>query len=188
MNKTINFCGNCPFYHTEYDDFSVGLDVTNTCCLAYYLKQEEYFVSFENSSEYSTIEPIDNTESKFDSPKWCPLKKESEFVFSFKSFSKERIDDINSISEKIEEFDKSLENCDDDYYYTPEFEEKSKKSSELHKKLSELYSNEEPSFDNSYKEEINKSVDEIKEQMKLIEDATNQLQDVLIKLSNDENI
>jgi hypothetical protein len=184
MNKTVNFCGNCPFFNTEYDDYAVGLDTTNTCCLAYNLKQEDYIVSFDNSHDYSEIEPINNCTEKFGSPEWCPLKKD-EYTFSFKPFSENRISKINSISDSIDELNDFLDSTND--CDSPEFVEKMKQSAELHDKMRELLNNEETPFNESFQTEINKSVDEIKEQMKLIENATIQLHDTLSKLGN-ENI
>jgi len=184
MNKTINFCGNCPFFHTEYDDFAVGMDTTNMCCLAYNLKQEEYVVSYCNSHECENDEIVDKESSDFGTPEWCPLKKD-EYSFSFKPFSKNRLDDINLISKQIEELNDFLDHTDD--YESVEFVDKMKQSTDLNNKFSELLKNEELSFDDSFQRDINKSVDEIKVQMAQIENATAKLQDVLINLGKDEN-
>jgi hypothetical protein len=168
MKTTVNFCGNCPFYVTNYDDFAIGKSTWYTCNLALYLKEQEYFLpdcdEFDEDCEES-----DNLVS----PDWCPLKKE-ECSFEFNPFSAERLEDIDKNDDEIKKLTDFFEMREDEIDYDdPEFIKKTNQLTELYNKSAELYSNEEPNFE----EDINEQLDKIREQLVSLEEVGNKLKD-----------
>jgi hypothetical protein len=90
MRKIINDCGECPFMHTEYDDYAVGSTTTELCVLAKYLELD-YFIDVGT-------------------PEWCPLKKE-EYSFKFKGDSE--ITSEKVIADFQEDFNKKVDEIKD---------------------------------------------------------------------------
>jgi len=171
MKKIVNGCVNCPFYHTEYDDYSMGEPEKNICVLSQYLKLDNYFIELDEN-EYS--------------PEWCPIKNE-EYTLKFKEFSDKIKSDISTINKKIYEheyqYDKNSDNDDFDYVAN-NIEHK-----ELYKKLDELMMNDElESNDDDIKEDFNNSIDQVKNQLTNLEKLGNKLNDELNNLSNLGNI
>lgn len=104
MELKIKCCGNCPFCVTEYDDYSIGNDTTETCNLAYFLKKDEYYINLYNRSDIDNIKYCEycedfniddecisdenafdetkcaccdiNNEEYISIPEWCPLNDE----------------------------------------------------------------------------------------------------------------
>jgi hypothetical protein len=167
MKKTINFCGNCPFKYSDYDDWAVGYSTCTVCTLAQFLKLNEYLILVSNGDE------------EVKTPDWCPLKTD-EYTFNFKEFSVERKQEIDSTWEEIEVLQDYFDNGYDLDYDDPEVVEKNNKVQALYTKLGELQSNEEETYD--FKAELNKSIDEIKEQLSTLEDVGNKLEESLKKL------
>ena len=168
MKKTINFCGNCPFSYSDYNDFAVGYSTVNVCTLAQFLKLKNYCISVNNGDEVLIT------------PEWCPLKTE-EFTFGFKEFSVERKQEINSTWKEIEMLENCFDNIDDYADYdAPENVENSIQLQNLYTKLGELQNNEESLFDNEdFQNELSKNLDEIKKQLSTLEDVGNKLQESL---------
>ena len=171
MKKTVNYCGNCPFFTTQFDDFAIGDAFTYTCNLAQFQKNDEYFLTGENEV-----------------PEWCPLKKE-ECTFQFNKFSPERLKEIEDVITEIRELEDWFET--EEYYHTDfkdaEYLEKDKRLNELYDKSSEMYSNEEVLFDiKEFQDEINKNVDEIKKQLLILEEAGFKLQESFLNLGKQQ--
>lgn len=166
MKKTVNYCGNCPFFTTQFDDFAIGDMFTYICNLAQFQKNDEYFLTGENEV-----------------PEWCPLKKE-ECTFQFNSFSPQRLKEIEDTIEEIRELEDWFETKE--YYHTDfkndEYLEKDKRLNELCVKSAELYSNEEIPYMQEFQDEINKNIDEIKKQLTMLEDVGNKLQESFLNL------
>lgn len=170
MNKVVNYCGNCPFFVTQFDDFAIGDMFTYTCNLATFQKNQDYFLIGEN-----------------DTPEWCPLKKE-EFTFNFKEFTPERLKEINDVNVEITELENYFETSE---YYHIDFKDEQYlaidyRLSELYIKRNNLYSNEEiPFYETELKDDINKNIDEIKKQLTLLEKASVKLQETYINLGKE---
>jgi hypothetical protein len=165
MKKIVNFCGNCPFSYSDYDDFAVGCSTLNVCTLAQFVKLKDYFIS------------VDNGDEELKTPEWCPLKTD-EFTFTFKEFSVERKQEIDSTCKEIEVLQDYFDNTYDVDYDDPEVVEKNNKVQKLYTKLGELQSNEEQNDE----DELSKSIDIIKEQLLSLENASIILQESLGKL------
>ena len=73
MEQKITCCGDCPFMYTEFDDYAMGPDTSETCAYASFLRynlnkdDQEYFIDSYNGGD-------DEREPK-PTPDWCPLKK-----------------------------------------------------------------------------------------------------------------
>ena len=169
MEKKINFCGNCPFFVIQFDNFE---SVTNTCNLARFQKKEDYSLDFE---------------AYLETPEWCPLKKE-EYLLKFKKFSPERINEINSVKAEIEELEAYF--SEREYYHTDtikneEYVEKDRRLIELYSKLDKLHENEELSFyQEDFQNDILQKVNEIRDQLSDLENAGAALQEAFSKIGN----
>lgn len=169
MKKTVNFCGNCPFLYSDYDDFAVGSSTIDICNLARFLKKPNDCVSVHDDYGY-------DTEST--TPEWCPLKDE-EFVFDFKEFSTERLQEISNIKSDITKIEEFFDMREDEVDYDdPIVVEKNKEISELYYKLDELYNNE----DSTEEEDLNEQLDKIKEQILSLEEVGNKLKNTFNNL------
>ena len=169
MKKTVNFCGNCPFLYSDYDDFAVGCSTVDICNLARFLKKSEDCISvhdgYDNDTESST-------------PEWCPLKEE-EFIFYFKDFSSELLNEISSTKSDIKKLEEFFDMREDEVDYDdPIIEEKSEKIKELYNKLDELYNNE----DSNFEEDLTEQLDKFKEQLLSLEDLGIKLTDTFNNL------
>lgn len=169
MKKTINFCGNCPFLHTIYDDDDFN-KTTFKCSLSDFLNVEfvEYIVD-----PYDVINTIET----------CPLKTE-EFYFKFNSFSNDRLDDINNVKEQIIE----IENFFNENDYDADNDDHVKQNirlSALYDKLDELHNNEEQTFD--FQKDLNDNINKIKEQLEILSDVGNKFNQSINDLNNDKN-
>ena len=67
MNIKVTECGNCTFRHQEYDEWSTGKDMIETCMLKQHIdpSSSDYYIDMY----YSSAE-----EKNLETPKWCPLK------------------------------------------------------------------------------------------------------------------
>lgn len=164
MKKIVNFCGNCPFRYSDYDDFAIGYSTATNCTLAMFLRQKDYCILMSDGDE------------EVKTPEWCPLKNE-EFTFNFKEFSAERTQEIDSTFKEIEELNKYFDTTEVDYY-DPDFLRKDNKLQELYTRLGELQGNEE----SNKEDDLSKSIDIIKEQLLELENASKVLQESLGKL------
>ena len=171
MKTIVNFCGNCPFYVTHYDDFAVGKQTLELCNLAQFLNKKDYFLPEDEETPY-----------------WCPLKKD-EYSYEFRNFSPKRLEEIEIIKSEIKKLEDYVDMVDD--YENPEFIEKSNLLTIKYKKLSELHDNETETdwnnlgFDNDdFQDDINKQIGEIKEQLSALEEAGLQLQKTFNNLGN----
>lgn len=176
MEKKINYCGNCPFFVIEYDDFAVDESITQSCNLAKFEKKEDYFLDI--FLELNT---------DLESPEWCPLKKE-QYSFKFKKFSTERVNEINSVKaevEKLEMYFDEREYNHTDTIKDDEYVKKDKELKELYLKLNNLHENEELTFyQDEIKDGIMEKINEIKDQLEDLENAGTALQDAFSKLGN----
>ena len=165
MEKTVNFCGNCPFCVYDYDDFAVGDMISYRCNLSYFLELKEQF--------------LENNES---TPEWCPLKKE-DFSFKYKKFSDERLKDIKSTKKQIDKLELLIDSIED--YDSEDFKEKSKNLDELYVKIDQLYSSEDSDFFEDFQNDLTQKIEEIKEQLASLEDVGIKLQETFSKLDKD---
>lgn len=163
MKKTINFCGNCPFVYSDYDDFAVGDSTVDICTLARFLNLENDIISVHNEMGYN-----DNS----DTPEWCPLKKE-DYSFSFKEFSEERQKEIDSATSELKELMKIEEQLEDDDV------ELYDKMLKLNKKLIVLCENEEK------EESLEELNEEIQKQLDTLAKETIKLSDTFKNLGNE---
>lgn len=178
MKQTVNFCGNCPFLSSEYDDFAVGHSTVDKCLLAQHLGQDDYFVSIH-----------DNFGQDFEAstPVWCPLKKE-EFSFDFKEFSDERKQNLESTKNEILELENFFDMREDEVDYDdPEIIEKTDNIRKLYSKLNELYSNEELSEDDVLKNEINDGIEKINEQLTLLKEISSKFSETFNVNNNEKD-
>jgi polyhydroxyalkanoate synthesis regulator phasin len=163
MKKTINYCGNCPFSYSDYDDFAIGYSTADICTLSRFLKLKDDCILVSNGDE------------ELKTPNWCPLKTE-EFTFGYKEFSTKRQQEIESTKEELE----ILQNCVEKYedYDNPIAIEMSNNIQNLYNRLGELQSNEnEEDSENYFQTELNENINEIKDQLFKLENAGNKLQD-----------
>lgn len=87
MKKVVNYCGNCPFLYSDYDDYAMGYSTLDICTLSKFLKYKDYIVSKHDSIGF-------NEDSK--TPEWCPIRKEKfELIFNDKN------DEIENNDENI---------------------------------------------------------------------------------------
>lgn len=163
MKKTINFCGNCPFVYSHYDDFAVGDSTLDICTLARFLNLKEDIISVHNEMGYG---------GNSDTPDWCPLKKE-DFTFTFNNFSSERQKEIESVSFELTELMKIEEKLEEDD------EELYAKIQDLNNKLCNLYENEEK------EESLEELNEEIQKQLNTLAQETIKLQDTFKNLGNE---
>ena len=172
MKKTINFCGNCPFSYSDYDDFAVGYSTMNICTLSKFLKLKEDCISMSDGH---------NCDEESKTPNWCPLKTE-EFTFEFKEFSSKRKDEIDSTWKEIEVLRDLSDKYDGDYD-EPNFIEQENKLQGLYTKFGNLQNNEDEILDDGeFNNELIKQIDCIKEQMFELNEVTNKLQETLNNL------
>ena len=168
MKKTVNYCGNCPFLYSDYDDFAVGYSTVDVCNLSRFLKLEKDCISVYDGFE---------NDEKIETPEWCPLKTES-FSFEFKEFSKERLQAIESAKKEIEEYDKFFNMREDEIDYDdPEVIEKTENITKLYTTLNDLYQSEETFNDEDFQNDLNVEIEKIKEQLKNLEDVGSKLQE-----------
>jgi len=167
MKKTINFCGNCPFKYSNYDDYALGYSTVTTCTLSKFLKLEDDCIL------------VSDGEKELKTPNWCPLKTD-EFTFDFKEFSTERKIEIDSTLKKIEVLQNYFDNTYDVDYDNPDVIEKNTKLQTLYTTYNELQSNEDVEYD--FQTELNKSIDEIKIQLSTLESVGNKLQESINNL------
>ena len=109
-NLIANDCSNCPFLHTNYDDFAVGYSSTDICNLAYFYNfrnmnhsdwKQQYIISSHNN-----MGPNDNP-----IPNWCPLKTE-EVSIKLEEFKGKQLEEIHSIKEQLLLCNQMMENLD----------------------------------------------------------------------------
>lgn len=82
---TVNFCGNCPFLWSEYDDYSLHDCTTNICTLSRYLNNQEFVISTSNDMEPELdLLPVS----------WCPIRSEGGVMVDFKPFSMEEVNEM----------------------------------------------------------------------------------------------
>ena len=167
MKKTINFCGNCPFKYSDYDDYALGYSTVTTCTLSKFLKLEDDCIL------------VSDGDAELKTPIWCPLKTD-EFTFDFKEFSTERKIEIDSTLKKIEVLQNYFDNTYDVDYDNPDVIEKNTKLQTLYTTYNELQSNEDVEYD--FQTELNKSIDEIKIQLSTLESVGNKLQESINNL------
>jgi hypothetical protein len=187
MKKVINFCGNCPFLISEYDDYSVGHSTLDCCQLARFLNLKEDYISIHDDIE-SNLEK--------ETPEWCPMKQE-DFTFKFREFSDERKKGIEDTKKKITELEEITEDLDIDSF---EFKTKNKELADSYSKLQTLYETEEikidpeldtiPTLESSifgpeFTDDFNDQVDDIKEQLSNLNNIGSKLQNML-KIASDE--
>lgn len=68
----VKNCSDCPFKHTEYDDYAIGDSFTEICTLASNLNLNDYFIdSYSNDK---------NGSKKKNIPDWCPIKNKPTLV------------------------------------------------------------------------------------------------------------
>ena len=166
MKKTINFCGNCPFMYSDYDDFSVGDSTADMCTLALFLGQDGCISTHNGDSEEKT-------------PDWCPLKKE-EYTFNFNEFSANRLEQMEKTKKEIKELEKHFEKYSD----IDDIENNNKLTS-LYNQFSELQSNEEQLFGKKFQEDINKGMSEIEKQLEQLKNVGEQLEKTFNKLGDE---
>jgi hypothetical protein len=169
MKKTINFCGNCPFLHTNY--YFQNYDKPSYDCSLLMFLQVEF--------EEQILDPYD----EFNVIESCPLKTE-EFNFNFNSFSNDRLDDINNVKNQIIEIEKFFNEND----YDADNDDHVKlniKLSTLYDKLDELHNNEEKTFD--FQKDLNANINKIKEQLELLSDVGNKINQTINDLNNDKD-
>lgn len=158
MKRTINFCGNCPFFVSDYD----GELIKHTCNLSLFLEQDEYIVKL--------------TENELETPEWCPIKKE-ECILQFMPFSDERINKFKSLQSEIDELEKKI----DDYNFNqqvPISQIDHENLRDLYFKLGELHHNEEFVID----DDINKDIEEIRRQISTLEIVGSKLKETFENL------
>lgn len=168
MKKTINFCGNCPFLHTIFDNEDFN-KTTFKCSLADFLNTE--FVEY-------IVDPYD----EFNTLETCPLKTE-EFNFKFNSFSNERLQDIDNIKIEIVEIEKFFDENDYDINDDDHIK-KNIKLSTLYDELNELHNNEEKIFD--FQNDLNDNINKIKEQLELLSDVGNKFNQTINDLNKEK--
>lgn len=166
MKKTVNFCGNCPFLHTIYNDDDFN-KTSFKCSLSEFLNIEfvEYIVDPYN--EFNTLET-------------CPLKIE-EFNFNFKSFSNARLEDIDNVKNEIIK----IENFFNDKDYDADNDNHVKqymRLSTLYDELNNLQNNEEI-FD--FQKDLNDNINKIKEQLELLSDVGNKFNQTINDLNKE---
>lgn len=173
MEKIINYCGNCPFFVSEYDDFAIGHSTIDTCKLSKYLNNEEYIISTHDGMHGD----VSNT------PDWCPLKVDY-YSFSFKEFSKKRKEEIDNVTKEIIELSKLIDENED--YESDEFIKTNNRLTELYNMLSMLYNNEEFS-EEDFTKEITDKVEDIKKYLEQLEENTLKITEKFKNLGNEEN-
>lgn len=170
MKKTVNFCGNCPFMYSEYDDFSDNF--TDICTLSKFLNKKEYIISQSDGVDvHYENEP----------PKWCPLKEEK-VELDFKPFSENRQKEINELKEKIITLSNDIDSDDeidiDDERYS--------KLEKLNSELDLLFKNEDIDIDD-FANELKNSVNQINEQIEELVKASEKLSDTFNDLGDGED-
>jgi hypothetical protein len=171
MKTTINFCGNCPFAYSDYDDFAVGYSTMDICTLSRFLNREDDCISIHDGMGPDYLAPT---------PDWCPLKEE-EYSFDFKEFSPERLQEISDVKNEIKELEEFFDMREDEVDYDdPIIIEKNDKTQQLYSKLQELQSNEE--IYTEFEEDITEQLDKIKEQILSLEDVSNKLKETFNNL------
>lgn len=76
MKIKVNNCMDCPFCHSDFDDFSTGADTLDICVLARHLNIQDSIINARNMEE-----EMDDVK-----PEWCPLLVED---FSIKMYKDE---------------------------------------------------------------------------------------------------
>lgn len=178
MKTIVNFCGNCPFFVVEFDDFAIGDSTTYSCNLAKFLGNKEYFLPIQ-AQDMTTEKELDSLSS----PEWCPLKKR-EHSYEFKNFSNKRLQEIENNNNEIKVLDAFFDNIVD--YNDPEVKKKSEQLSDLYNKSTILHSNEDLGFYEDFQSDFNQKIEEIKEQLTTLEEAGYKLQETFSKLSNSD--
>lgn len=74
---TVEGCSNCPFKHSEYDDYALGFDTLDICVLSRFLNEKEYLIeaydSYSKEKRHRRLRSVRN-------PKWCPLNNKDLMV------------------------------------------------------------------------------------------------------------
>lgn len=130
MNIKVNFCGNCPFLYSDFNPDSSGYSTIDICLLARFLRQIPDYISVHDNCG-------SNPNAK--TPGWCPLNK-ANFEIEFQEFSIERKQEIQKISNEIDELEDFMNNFDS--YEEPDYIAKSEQLQNAYTKLQELQSNE----------------------------------------------
>jgi hypothetical protein len=99
IEKNINSCSDCPFLHSNYDDYAINYSTTDICKLASYLKLKDEYIDIYNGHE-----------SDAKTPEWCPLKKE-DYSFKFNRTEKEIIENFQEDFDKIKSEISKLEDA-----------------------------------------------------------------------------
>jgi hypothetical protein len=175
MKTIVNFCGNCPFLYSNYDDYSTGFSTIDECNLARFLQLETYTISIHNNMGYD-----ENAKT----PEWCPLKKEA-CTFSFQEFAPEKAVEIESIKKEIEKLNEFFDTLTGENYSIEIVGEKTDELRDLYEKLSELQSNQETVNSEFGTEEFQSQIDEVKEKLSILEDAGNKLQALINNLEEE---
>jgi hypothetical protein len=135
-NLIVNDCNNCPFFHTDYNDFSMGHSTTDTCNLAYFynfrnMNKQQYIIS-----SHDNMGPNDNP-----IPNWCPLKNE-ELSIKLEEFSGKQLEEIHSIKEQLSLCDQMIDNLDTSVENDMlMYEQLEKRIENLYTKLEKFYEN-----------------------------------------------
>jgi len=168
MKKIINYCGNCHFFHTEYDDYSLGNGQKNICVLFKNLKTpnniSDYFIDDEELEGYNT-------------PTWCPLKVE-EYTFKFKEFSSKKIEELKSTTDDIE----LLNNKFEEYEDTTEYSENNDKLKVLYDKFQKILDSDDIDSEEFIKNEFDNSMKDFKSTIESLEDMSIKLNEQLNNL------
>jgi len=173
MKKTVNCCGNCPFLYSHYDDWAVGHSTIDICNLSRFLNLNNDCISVHDGM---------GNDGNAETPEWCPLKKE-EYSYEFKKFSAQRLADIESTQNEIEEMEKYFDMREDELDYdSPEFIEKTDNLQKTYTKLNNLYDNEEIFDEKEFQNDLNVEIEKIKEQLQTLEDVGSKLQETFNNL------
>ena len=79
--KKINVSGciDCPFRGSEFNDYAVGFDSIDSCELARFFNYKDNIIVVYNMCD---------EDSKLETPKWCPLKENTNININFISNGK----------------------------------------------------------------------------------------------------
>lgn len=131
----VNGCGNCPFLHSEYDDFAMGHSSIDNCGLALFNCMQN---GYNIHTEY-TISVHDEMGSNPENvtPDWCPLKKVP-IQIQFEDYDLDRQNEISFVKKEIIEWEKMYDMVEEHPLMSQSADIKLK---ELYAKLQELTKN-----------------------------------------------
>jgi hypothetical protein len=168
---TVNFCGNCPFLYSSYDDYAVGCSTTDECTLSRFLNQDEYFIDVHDGLDFNSETPL-----------WCPLRKE-EYSFGFQEFNLVKTEEIDLIKKEIDELGNFFDSLHDESYDSSIINEKSRRLQELYNILADLQSSQ--IEDDLTIENFQKEMDEVQKKVKFLEEAGSKLQALINNLEEE---